>query len=290
MKYMKNSLRKTKDILNKYNIRANKRYGQNFLIDDNVLLEITNVSNIKENELVIEIGPGLGNLTEYLLESSTYCLLVEIDDRMIPILQNRFSNFDNFTILNDDVMKIDLGDNIKNIEENLGIKFNKVKVVANLPYYITTPILFKLLQEEKMIDQIVVMVQNEVAQRMVAGMKTKEYGILSLMVKYLCEANIEVIVPNNSFIPAPEVTSAVIKLNKNKRFPCKNEELLFKLIHTAFAQRRKKMINSLESNRFLDMSKESLEELFNKIEINVNARAEELSLEDYIKIVDEIEK
>ena len=287
---MKNTLEKTREILKEYNITANKRYGQNFLIDDNVLFEITNVANIKENELVIEIGPGLGNLTEYLLESSTYCLLVEIDDRMISILNNRFSSFDNFTILNDDVMKINLGDKIQEIEEKFGVKFDKVKVVANLPYYITTPILFKLLQDENMIDQIVVMVQNEVAQRMVACTKTKDYGILSLMVKYLCEANIEIILPNNSFIPAPEVTSAVIKLNKNKRFLCKNEDILFKLIHMAFAQRRKKMINSLESNKFLGMSKDSLVDILNSLEINVNARAEELSLEDYIKIVDEIEK
>lgn len=285
---MKNTLQKTREIMNKYGIKANKRYGQNFLIDDNVLAKIIEVANISQNELIIEIGPGLGNLTEYLLEKSTYCLLIEIDPNMINIINERFKNSDNFTILNEDIMKVDLDSVISKIEIEKNMNFKKVKVVANLPYYITTPIIFKLLQDENRIDQMVVMVQKEVAERMVANINSKEYGILSLMVKYLSEANIEIIVPNTSFVPSPEVTSAVIKLNKCKRFFCNDEETLFKMVHLAFAQRRKKMINSLESNHFMNMSKAQLESLFDNMGLNKNLRAEQLELDEYIKIVENL--
>ena len=195
-----NTLKKTKMILNKYDIKANKRFGQNFLIDDNILENIVEVSNISKSDLVIEIGPGLGNLTEYIIDKAGYMLLVEIDNKMIQILNDRFKEKDNYSLLNDDVLKINLDKKVEEIEKKLNIKFNKIKVVANLPCYITTPILFKLLQDESRIDSITVMVQKEVAERMVARSKTKDYGILTLMVKYLSDANIEFIVIFESYI------------------------------------------------------------------------------------------
>ena len=268
------------------NIKANKRFGQNFLIDDNILENIVKSAEITNNDLVIEIGPGLGNLTEYLLEKAAYVILVEIDNNMINILNDRFKNNNNYILLNNDILKVNVDEIIENIENKLNRKFEKIKVVANLPYYITTPIIFKLLQNENRINEITVMVQKEVAERIVAKNKTKDYGILTLMVNYLGTSDIKLIVPNNSFIPAPNVTSAVIKITKNKRFTVKDEELLFKLIHSSFAQRRKKIINSLESTKFLNMSKPELEKLFNECNISLNARAEELELQDYIKIVD----
>lgn len=284
---MKNTLEKTKNIMRINNIKANKRFGQNFLIDDNILENIVKSAEITNNDLVIEIGPGLGNLTEYLLEKAAYVILVEIDNNMINILNDRFkNNNNNYILLNDDILKVNVDEIIENIENKLNRKFEKIKVVANLPYYITTPIIFKLLQNENRINEITVMVQKEVAERIVAKNKTKDYGILTLMVNYLGTSDIKLIVPNNSFIPAPNVTSAVIKITKNKRFTVKDEELLFKLIHSSFAQRRKKIINSLESTKFLNMSKPELEELFNECNISLNARAEELELQDYIKIVD----
>lgn len=284
---MKNTLEKTKNIMRINNIKANKRFGQNFLIDDNILENIVKSAEITNNDLVIEIGPGLGNLTEYLLEKAAYVILVEIDNNMINILNDRFkNNNNNYILLNDDILKVNVDEIIENIENKLNRKFEKIKVVANLPYYITTPIIFKLLQNENRINEITVMVQKEVAERIVAKNKTKDYGILTLMVNYLGTSDIKLIVPNNSFIPAPNVTSAVIKITKNKRFTVKDEELLFKLIHSSFAQRRKKIINSLESTKFLNMSKPELEKLFNECNISLNARAEELELQDYIKIVD----
>lgn len=283
---MKNTLEKTKNIMRINNIKANKRFGQNFLIDDNILENIVKSAEITNNDLVIEIGPGLGNLTEYLLEKAAYVILVEIDNNMINILNDRFKNNNNYILLNDDILKVNVDEIIENIENKLNRKFEKIKVVANLPYYITTPIIFKLLQNENRINEITVMVQKEVAERIVAKNKTKDYGILTLMVNYLGTSDIKLIVPNNSFIPAPNVTSAVIKITKNKRFTVKDEELLFKLIHSSFAQRRKKIINSLESTKFLNMSRPELEKLFNECNISLNARAEELELQDYIKIVD----
>ena len=283
---MKNTLEKTKNIMRINNIKANKRFGQNFLIDDNILENIVKSAEITNNDLVIEIGPGLGNLTEYLLEKAAYVILVEIDNNMINNLNDRFKNNNNYILLNNDILKVNVDEIIENIENKLNRKFEKIKVVANLPYYITTPIIFKLLQNENRINEITVMVQKEVAERIVAKNKTKDYGILTLMVNYLGTSDIKLIVPNNSFIPAPNVTSAVIKITKNKRFTVKDEELLFKLIHSSFAQRRKKIINSLESTKFLNMSKPELEKLFNECNISLNARAEELELQDYIKIVD----
>ena len=277
-----NTFRKTREILNKYGLTAKKKFGQNFLIDDNILDEISTSACINDDELIIEIGPGLGNLTSYLLKKSRYVLLVEIDNNMIEILNDRFKENTNYSLINEDILKVDLDEKISKIEEELSFSFKKVKVVANLPYYITTPILFKLLQDSKRVDEIVVMVQKEVADRMVASPKSKDYGILSVMIKYLADAEIIIKVPKEAFIPSPNVTSSVIKLVKNKKYECDDEKKLFELIHHAFAQRRKKMINSLESSKFLNLDKKRIKDAFNKVNLNENVRAEELSIEEFI--------
>lgn len=285
---MPNTYTKTQSIIRKFNIRANKRYGQNFLIDDNVLENIVEASGVSNDDLVIEIGPGLGNLTEYILNSAKYAILIEIDPKMIEVLDDRFSNVKNYTLLNEDVLKVNIDELVNKVEEEINFKFKNVRVVANLPYYITTPILFKLLEDENRIDSITVMVQKEVAERMVANSRSKDYGILTLMVKYFSEANIDIVVPNSSFIPEPGVTSAVVSLQKQRKYEVGNEELFFKLIHNAFAQRRKKMINSLESTHFNNMTKAEIEEVFAKCGLDFNTRAEELEIEDYIKIINNI--
>ena len=201
---------------------------------------------------------------------------------MIEILNDRFKENTNYSLINEDILKVDLDEKISKIEEELNFSFKKVKVVANLPYYITTPILFKLLKDSKRVDEIVVMVQKEVADRMVASPKSKDYGILSVMIKYLADAKIIIKVPKEAFIPSPNVTSSVIKLVKNKKYECDDEEKLFELIHHAFAQRRKKMINSLESSKFLNLDKKRIKDAFNKVNLNENVRAEELSIEEFI--------
>lgn len=283
-----NTFNETKRILNKYNIQANKRFGQNFLIDDNILENIIESSKVQKDELVIEIGPGLGNLTKYILDKSGYALLIEVDNNMIKIINDRFNKYNNYTLINKDVLKINIDEEIAKIEKKLDKKFSKVKVVANLPYYITTPIIFKLLQDSNKINEITVMVQKEVAERMVAKSNTKNYGILTLMVQYLSDANIEFIVPREVFIPSPNVTSAIITLKKNKKYKLKDEKMFFDLVHSSFAKRRKTMINSLSSTGFNGLSKEKLNDLFDKLNINKNVRAEQLEIEEFIRICDEI--
>lgn len=284
-----NTLSKTISIMNKFNIVANKRYGQNFLIDDNILEKIVGSANISEQDLVIEIGPGLGNLTEYLLDRAKHVLLVEIDTKMITVLEDRFKNNSNYTLLNNDILKVNIDEIVKKIEIEKKTKFENIKVVANLPYYITTPIIFKLLEDENSISDITVMVQKEVAERMVAESKSKNFGILTIMVDYFSNANIELIVPNSSFIPEPGVVSAVINLKKTRKYSVKNEKLFFELIHKAFAQRRKKMVNSLTSTNFNNMSKQEIEELLIKCNLSLNTRAEELNIKEFIEIVNNID-
>lgn len=283
-----NTLKITREILNRYGIKANKRYGQNFLIDDNILQNIVGSSNVNKEDLVIEIGPGLGNLTEYILKDAGYVVAVEIDKNMLEILNNRFFNINNLEIINDDILKVNIDDLIKKIEDKTQMSFKNVKVIANLPYYITTPIIFKLLENSNRISDITVMVQKEVAERMNATSKSKDYGILTIMVDYYSTADILITVPNSSFIPAPEVTSSVISLKKNRKYNVVNEKIFFELVHASFAKRRKKMINSLEMSKFMNFDKEKLKEIFVKCDINENARAEELKINDYIKIADYI--
>ena len=283
-----NTLSKTRSIMNKFNIVANKRYGQNFLIDDNILQGIISSADITDEDLVIEIGPGLGNLTEYILNTAKYGLLVEIDPKMIAVLEDRFKDKTNYTLLNEDILKVDIDNLVEKIKTENNIDFKSVKVVANLPYYITTPIIFQLLEDSNCIESITVMVQKEVAERMTADSHSKEYGILTIMVDYFSNANIDIIVPNSSFIPEPGVTSAVITLKKNRKYKVNNEKVFFELVHKAFAQRRKKMTNSLSSNNFNNMSKQEIEDLFTNCNLKLTTRAEELETTDFVKIANSI--
>jgi 16S rRNA (adenine1518-N6/adenine1519-N6)-dimethyltransferase len=283
-----NTLSKTRSIMSKFNIVANKRYGQNFLIDDNILQGIVSAADITDEDLVIEIGPGLGNLTEYILNTAKYGLLVEIDPKMIAVLEDRFKDKTNYTLLNEDILKVDIDNLVEKIKTENNIDFKSVKVVANLPYYITTPIIFQLLEDSNCIESITVMVQKEVAERMTADSHSKEYGILTIMVDYFSNANIDIIVPNSSFIPEPGVTSAVITLKKNRKYKVNNEKVFFELVHKAFAQRRKKMTNSLSSNNFNNMSKQEIEDLFTNCNLKLTTRAEELETIDFINIANSI--
>ena len=280
---MDNILQETKFIMNKYHIKANKSLGQNFLISEDVVNKILDCSEITKEDLVIEIGPGLGTLTKYLLEKAGKVICIELDRKMIKILLERFHLYKNFDLLNQDVLQVDLKKLIEYEKKNNPIK--KVKVVANLPYYITTPIIMKLLEEELELESITVMVQKEVANRLIAIPGDKETGAITYSVYYYAEAEGIVDVPNNSFIPEPEVTSKVIKLKIRKNSPVKVEkkEILFRIIKCAFMQRRKTLLNALVNAKIFE-SKETGEEILRKLNLNLTVRPENLSLQDYANI------
>ncbi|MEG1705203.1 MAG: 16S rRNA (adenine(1518)-N(6)/adenine(1519)-N(6))-dimethyltransferase RsmA [Clostridia bacterium] len=282
------SLKITKEILNKYDIRAKKAYGQNFLIDDNVLKQIASLANINDKDLIIEIGPGLGNLTYYLKDSNL--LLVEIDEKMIEILKDRFLDNDNIKIINKDILKIDIDLEIEKLEKEKNIKFENIKVVANLPYYITSPIIFKLLEDSKKVKEIIVMVQEEVADRIASKSKSKDYGVLTVMINYYAKSNKEITVESSSFIPSPNVTSAVVKIIKEDKYENINNEIFRELIHKSFANRRKKLSNSLVNNNLLGLSKEEIIKILTECNITSNARAEELDIDKYIQIAEKLNK
>ena len=273
--------------MDKYKIRANKSLGQNFLIDDNVVNEIVEGSNVNKEDLIIEIGPGLGTLTEFLLEKAQKVICIELDERMINILNDRFKLYDNFEIINKDVLKVDLQQLIKHEKENSKIK--NVKVVANLPYYITTPIIMKLLEEQLDLESITVMVQKEVGDRLIAIPGDKETGAITYTVYYYAESQKILEVPNNSFIPEPEVTSEVIKLNIRKKEPVevRDKKLMFKIIKNAFMQRRKTLVNAL-TNLKIFLNKEEGIKILKEIGLNENIRAEKLTLQNFADITNMI--
>ena len=283
---MENTLSKTRKIMNKFNIVANKRFGQNFLIDDNILQGIVDVADVEENDLVIEIGPGLGTLTKSLLEKAKKVVAIELDDRMLNILNERFYLYSNFEIIHEDVLKVNLEQLIR--EEKEKNEIESVKIVANLPYYITTPIIMKLLEDKLDIESITVMVQKEVAKRLTAMPGEKLAGAITYSVNYYCEAKEVVEVSKDCFIPAPEVDSEVIKLILRKETPVKveNEEILFKLIKNSFMQRRKTFINGVSNGGLID--KESLKKILNEMNINENIRGENLSLDQFAQIANKI--
>ncbi len=284
---MDNLYKKTKDIMRRYNISANKSLGQNFLINEDVVDAIVNSSNITEKDLVIEIGPGLGTLTESLLKKAGKVIAIELDNRMLEILNKRFYQYTNFEIINDDVLKVDLKSIINKEKNNNG--YESVKIVANLPYYITTPIVMKLLEEKLDIQSITVMIQKEVAQRLIATPGDKLTGAITYCVYYYAESESIMTVPNSSFIPEPEVESQVIKLNIRNKPPVQieNEELFFRLIKTSFMQRRKTLINSLV-NGGLVKDKEKFKQLLNQMELGNNVRGETLTIEQFAKISQEL--
>ena len=280
---MENILDETRFIMKKYNIRANKSLGQNFLINSEVVENIVNSSDIKKEDMVIEIGPGLGTLTKYLLERAGKVLCVELDTKMIKILNDRFSIYNNFEIINADVLKVDLNEVISE-NKKAGIIKN-VKIVANLPYYITTPIIMKLLEEKLDIESITVMIQKEVADRLIEIPGGKNTGAITHTVYYYCEPEKIMEVPNSSFIPEPEVTSEVIKMKLRKAPAVKieNSKVMFMVIKSAFMQRRKTLLNALTNTKVF-VSKEEGTQILKTLNLNENVRAEELSLQDFANI------
>ena len=278
---MRNSLEDTKFILKKYHITANKKLGQNFLINDEVINGIVEASNIQKEDLVIEIGPGLGTLTSELLENAGKVIAIELDENMLPILNDRFKLYDNFELLNEDVLKVDLN---KLISENMG-GLSKAKVVANLPYYITTPIIMKLLENKLNIESITVMVQKEVADRITAKPGDKLSGSITYSVDYYAEAEKIVFVDKSSFIPAPEVDSEVIKLDIRKTpvVEVDNEEMFFRVIKASFMQRRKTLVNGLVNSGIIT-DKVRIKEIFDNIGIDMNIRGEKLTIEQFAEL------
>lgn len=279
---MDNLYNKTKFMLNKYKLSANKSLGQNFLINDEVVEKIVVSADVNESDLVIEIGPGLGNLTEYLLEKAGKVIAIELDERMIQILQDRFSLYNNFELLNQDVLKVDLE---KLIQDNKNEKIKNAKIVANLPYYITTPIIMKLLEEKLDIESITVMIQKEVADRLIAVPGSKLSGAITYCVYYYATSESVTIVENNSFIPEPAVDSEVIKLLIRKEHPVKlnDESEFFKLIKVSFMQRRKTLINSIVNGGMVS-NKEEAKELFDALGLDYNVRGETLTIEQFAEM------
>ncbi len=284
----------TQFILHKYKIQANKSLGQNFLVNDNVIDEIIRGSNIDKQDLIIEIGPGLGVLTNRLLQESNNVVAVELDKRMVNILKDRFAQNINdqaeskLEIINEDILKINLNQLIAEKRKKQEIK--QVKIVANLPYYISTPIIMKLLENRLDIDEIIVMVQKEVAERLIAKTGTRLAGAITYAVEYYSEATSLIKVPKESFVPSPKVESEVIKLKvrKDEKIHVENEKLLFNIISKSFMQRRKTLSNALLNNNIMK-NKDDVKKMWTELGMDENVRGESLTLEQFGKITDYIE-
>ena len=277
----------TIEVLQKYGFVFQKRFGQNFLIDTHVLDRIIEASEITKDDFVLEIGPGIGTMTQYLAEAAREVTAVEIDDALIPILKDTLKEWDNVTVLHGDILKTD----IRKIadEKNQG---RPIKVVANLPYYITTPIIMGLFESHVPVDSITVMVQKEVADRMQTGPGSKDYGALSLAVQYYAEPKIVANVPPNCFMPRPKVGSAVIRLTRHQNPPVTtlDEKLMFRLIRASFNQRRKTLSNSLKNSQELPYSKEEVETAITECGLPLNIRGEALTLEQFARLSDTFSK
>ena len=268
-------------VIKKYGFDFKKQFGQNFLIDAHVLEKIIAAAEITKEDYVVEIGPGIGTLTQYLAEAARGVCAVEIDRRLIPVLEETLQEYDNVTIVNQDIMKTDLCELVR--EKNGG---RPIKVVANLPYYITTPIIMRLFEEKVPLDSVTVMVQKEVADRMRASAGSKEYGALSLAVQYYAEPYYAATVPVNCFIPRPGVNSAVIRLKRHEVPPVSvpDEKQMFDMIRAAFGQRRKTMVNALSGAPGLHYSKEELTQVLQQLGLDPRVRGEALSLEEFAKL------
>lgn len=275
----------TIEILQKYNFSFQKKFGQNFLIDTHVLDKIIRAANITKEDTVLEIGPGIGTMTQYLAEAAGKVIAVEIDKNLIPILSDTLSDFENVRIINEDVLKLDLC-KIAN-EENNG---RPVKVVANLPYYITTPIIMGLFENQVPVESITVMVQKEVADRMQTGPGSKDYGALSLAVQYYAEPYIVANVPPNCFMPRPKVGSAVIRLTRHNEPPVevKDEKLMFDIIRASFNQRRKTLANGLNNSGKITFSKEAVTQAIERLGHGASVRGEALSLEEFANLSNDL--
>ena len=280
------SPKKTIEIIQKYNFDFQKKFGQNFLIDSHVLEKIIDAANITKDDFVLEIGPGIGTMTQYLSEHAREVMAVEIDHNLIPILKETLAGYDNVEVLNEDILKVDIGKIAE--KKNQG---RPIKVVANLPYYITTPIIMGLFEKNVPMDSLTVMVQKEVAQRMQAGPGTKDYGALSLAVQFYAEPYIVANVPPNCFMPRPKVGSAVICLTRYKDMPVKvkNEQLMFSIIRASCNQRRKTLQNGINNSSTLHFSKEQVVDALDKMGLSPKIRGEALSLEQFARLSDLLE-
>ena len=271
----------TIEVLQKYNFNFQKKFGQNFLIDTRVLEEIIDAAEITKDDFVLEIGPGIGTMTQYLCETAREVVAVEIDTNLIPILKDTLSAYDNVEVLNQDILKVDIASLAKERNNN-----RPIKVVANLPYYITTPIIMGLFESHVPIDSITIMVQKEVADRMQEGPGSKEYGALSLAVQYYAKPEIVVNVPPSCFMPQPKVGSAVIRLTRHEQSPVEveDEKLMFQVIRASFNQRRKTLANGLNNFGSFGLSKEEIQSCIEELGVPVNIRGEALSLEQFAEL------
>ena len=275
----------TIEILQKYRFNFQKKFGQNFLIDTHVLDKIIRAADITKNDFVLEIGPGIGTMTQYLACAAREVTAVEIDKALIPILEDTLSDYDNVTVINEDILKVDIA---ALAEEKNGGK--PIKVVANLPYYITTPIIMGLFENHVPLESITVMVQKEVADRMQVGPGTKDYGALSLAVQYYAEPYIVANVPPNCFMPRPTVGSAVIRLTRHAQPPVhvRDEKLMFRIIRASFNQRRKTLANGLKNSPELDLPKEVISEAIDRLGRGASIRGEALTLEEFAELANHI--
>ena len=275
----------TKFIMKKYNIKPNKGLGQNFIIDDEVIEDIVKGANVTKEDLVIEIGPGIGSLTKILLENAKKVICIELDRKMIKLLNDRFFMYKNLELINQDILKIDLQKLIK--EEKSKSEIRNVKIVANLPYYITTPIIMKLVEENLDIESITVMVQKEVAERLIAIPGTRNAGAITYTVYYNCESEKIREVDRTCFIPEPEVTSEVIKLKirEQKSVNVTNEKIMFNIIKSAYMQRRKTLLNSLTNVGFFKNKEQGIN-ILKKLGLREDIRPENLSIEDFARLSD----
>ena len=273
----------TIEMIKKYGFSFQKKYGQNFLVDGNVLDKIISAAKITKDDVVLEIGPGFGTMTQYLAENAKEVIAVEIDDKLIPVLEETLAEYDNVTIINNDILKLDVNQIVQ--EKNNG---RPIKVVANLPYYITTPIIMGIFEKHIPVESITVMVQKEVADRMQVGPGTKDYGALSLAVQFYAEPYIVANVPPNCFIPRPNVSSTVIRLTTWKEPPVvvENEKLMFSLIRASFNQRRKTLQNGIANASNLQFSKEQVVSALEEMGLSSTIRGEALTLEQFGKFSD----
>lgn len=271
----------TLDVIKKHNLRLTKSLGQNFLNDDNVIRKIVDAADLNKDTLVLEIGPGIGSMTRELAGRAAGVVAIEIDKHLIPALNDNLSEFSNIDIINNDVMKANIDDIISEYKNKYNSK--SVRVVANLPYYITTPIIMRFLEEVKGIDGMVFMVQKEVAQRMVSGPGTKDYGALSVAVQFYCKPAIIFDVPPHCFIPQPEVHSTIIRLDilKEPSVRVDDKDLYFKLVRASFGQRRKTLVNGLANSGFLRMDKEQIRQIIESMGLKDNIRGEVLSVQQF---------
>lgn len=288
-----NIYEETKMIMRKYNLDFKKKFGQNFLTSEEILDEVISKANISKDDIILEIGPGIGTLTAKLLETGAEVISVEVDLELVKPLKDRFFMYDNFTIISSDILKVDIYNEMVKILEKKGKKLDdrKIKVVANIPYYITTPIIFKLLENRNIVSEIYIMVQKEVAERICAKIGTKESSSITYMVSYYTEYLWDIYVDKTKFMPSPKVDSKVIALRfRESPYPeVKDEELYFEIIRTAFLHRRKTFLNSVSSSNKID--KNIVSKILEELEIDLKIRAEKITDNMYANIVEKyIEK